>query len=676
MKISRRLLSRNWLIAGCNLICASACALAPAEWRFVQTLDVPAAGLIRLELPPETLGAARANLEDVRLVDGAGQEVPFLIERPVPEATRQQSPKSFRVSMEDSATVVVLESGMVAPVAAVSLESPARNFLKAVRVEGSHDGETWEPLAVGQPIFRLPEGIAALKIEFPPARWEYLKLTLDDRRSGPVPITRAQLYFQGTPAPTQSLALSIKSRDEAPGVTRLAVDLGAANLRIAELEFETGDPLFNRALSVAVPEVADETIHEQTVKEGFIYRVAVEGVTATGLNLALEQQIGARELIVLIRNQDSPALHITGVRAAVRPTRLVFLARDAGPLRLLTGNAQCPAARYDLAALSERLKNARSLEATLSPRQVNPGYQSADTLQGMAETGAELELKPWVYRKVVGLSAAGVQQLEVDPEVLSRANPSLSDLRLTREGRQVPFLFENTSISRALIPVLAPAPDPKRPQVSRWMLKFPYPQLPVTRLTLGSSSALFEREVRVLEKVSDPRGESAFHDLGRATWRRAPGTPGSAGSAGNLANSGNPGAVASDLELRLDRAPLTDTIFIETSNGDNPPIDLSSVRAYYPVTRLVFKASPQPGSLELAYGNPQALAPRYDLSLVARPLLAAPRNVATTSLESAATPKAEGEGTVTQILFWGVLAAVVAGLLAVLARLLPKASAD
>ena len=55
---------------------ALAFALEPNEWRFSQTFDVPAAGLVRLGLPPATLDAARPDLEDIRIVDtGEGREL-------------------------------------------------------------------------------------------------------------------------------------------------------------------------------------------------------------------------------------------------------------------------------------------------------------------------------------------------------------------------------------------------------------------------------------------------------------------------------------------------------------------------------------------------------------------------------------------------------------------------
>lgn len=649
--------SLNWLlIAGLAFAgAAAATALDPAQWRFAQPVTAPAPGLARLDLPPETLGASRSFLEDLRLLDAAGQEVPFLIERPSPEPSLPRPPRDFRASLQDSATSILLTTGMAEPVTAITLQSPARQFLKSVRVEGSHDGQTWQEITAGRPVFRQPDGASELRITFPPAQWETLRLTIDDRRSEPVPFTGAILHLQEAPSTSRTVPVTIKAQDESPGLTRLALDLGAANLRVARIELEVTDPLFHRAVTVAVPEWIAETISEHPVAEGFIHRVAVEGGTSDQLTVNMERQVGSRELVVFIRNQDSPPLHISAVRAVVRPTRILFMNADGAPLRLLTGNAQCPPARYDVAALAKSALPG-AVEASAGALEANPNFQPAETLPELAETGAPLDLKPWAFRKAVQIHAGGVQQLEVDPEVLSRASPNLADLRLTREGRQVPYVVEHTSIRRALSAELAPAPDPKQPKLSRWTLQLPYPRLPLTRLSFESASPLFEREMRLFEKVPGPNGEPGVRNLGRALWRRTPGTE----SAG--------------LVITPENTPQTGLLWLETDNGDNPPVELHNARAFYKVTRLVFKATPQPAALELSYGNPDASAPRYDLGLVAGPLLTAPRQVATTTAASISKPRPEetaGMSLGKKLLFWGALAAVVASLLAVLARLLP-----
>jgi hypothetical protein len=48
----------------------------PADWKNAQEFDVARTGLIKLSLPAETVDAARPGLEDLRIFDSAGREVP------------------------------------------------------------------------------------------------------------------------------------------------------------------------------------------------------------------------------------------------------------------------------------------------------------------------------------------------------------------------------------------------------------------------------------------------------------------------------------------------------------------------------------------------------------------------------------------------------------------------
>jgi hypothetical protein len=83
------------------------------------------------------------------------------------------------------------------------------------------------------------------------------------------------LHKARTTAPAEVVATTIKSRDESPGTTRLALDLGAANLTLGSLRIDTNEPVFTRAVILAVPEVADDGIRERNIAEAVIYRVNV-----------------------------------------------------------------------------------------------------------------------------------------------------------------------------------------------------------------------------------------------------------------------------------------------------------------------------------------------------------------------------------------------------------------
>ena len=637
-----------------------AAAALPGDWQHDQSFTLTTPGLTKLNLPIETLDAARPALEDLRLYDDAGMEVPYVIERPAPTTRHIQTVKWFQTSLQARSTVITIETGLTQPLDTLSLETPATDFLKPVRVEGSADAKNWQTLAQGQPIFRQMNGANHLQVSFPSGTWAWLRLTVDDQRQAPIPFTGARVHaIVVESAPTERMPVTISERHENPGETRLALNLGAANLSIASVQLEAAEPLFTRQVTVAVPQISEDAVREQTIGQGTVYRVAVEGQTAAdNLSVPLENLVRSRELLIFIKNQDSPPLPITGVKIERRPVYLVFLARQPGNYHLLTGNARCTAPHYDLAALSMNLKTVAVAALKLAAPVENASYRSPEVLPGLADNSTALDVSEWKFRKPVQFARAGAQQLEPDLDVLSHAQQGFGDLRLLRAGKQIPYILEHTSISRSLTPAVTLTNDAKDRSLSRWIIKLPQPNLPVTRLVCVARTTLFERDMTLSEEVTDERGQKFRRGLGGASWVQ------------------RPDQSHREFVLTFNGPPESDTLFLETRNGDNPPIELEKFQLFHHVSRVLFKAK-MDDEFFLYYGNPRGASPRYDLSLVADQLLAADKSISTLSAQeqlrksSWRDKQLPGTG---GVVFWGILAVVVVGLLVIISRLLPKAS--
>jgi hypothetical protein len=388
-----------------------------------------------------------------------------------------------------------------------------------------------------------------------------------------------------------------------------------------------------------------------------IYRVAVEGEPdSENLAIPFDNLAGSRELILLINNGDSPPLPVSSVRIERRPVYLSFLARQAGTFHLLTGNPHCDAPRYDLAGLNMDLKSIPVSGVEIPPPSDNPDFHAPEVLAGLEITGAPLDTSQWEFRKVIKISSTGAQQIELDPEVLSRSQAGFADLRVMHGSNQVPYIIQHTSINRSLALTVTVTNDAKDPALSRWIIKLPRSGLPLTQLTCVSPAPLFERSMSLYENLTDDRGDQYRRPLGAASWTRTP---------------DNKSKV---FTLTFDDAPQSDTLYLETENGDNVPIGLQNFTASYLATRILFKAAAG-DELFLYYGNPDAATPRYDLSLVADQLFRADKKPASLAEEQPMKKdfrQAEGIPNQGGILFWGILAVVVVVLLIIISRLLPK----
>lgn len=633
----------------------------PSDWQHEQHFEVAAPGLLKFSLPAETLNASRAALEDLRLYDNAGNELPFFIERPTPASKTIQAAKSFQVALKANTTIITLETGLAQPLDGVSLETPAGTFIKAVRVEGSADGQNWQLLADSQPVFRAQYGASQLRVTVPARAWRWLRLTVDDVRSPPIPFTGARVHAAAAEATAmEPQPTAIDERNENPGETRLTVNLGAANLDIASVRIETAEPLFTRLVTLAIPVISEDAVREQTIGQGSVYRVAVEGQKAAeNLSLPLDLRVRSRELLLLIRNQDSPPLSVTAVRVERRPVYLVFMARGTDLHHLVTGNSRCPAPRYDLASLGADLKLVPPRPVKISALADNPDFRAPEALAGVELNGTGLDVGDWRFRKLTHISrSGGVHIVELDLDVLAHADAGFADVRVLRGGNQVPYLMQRTSISRSLKPSVTAANDAKQPKLSRWIIKLPKPNLPLTGLSCEARSPLFQRDITLYQEIADDRGERYRRTLGNAAWTQTPDRKSRA------------------FALALNERLQGDTLFLEKENGDNPPIELEKFAVFYPATRVLFKANPDQ-DVFLYYGNARVPPPRYDVSLVAGQLLSADKSPASLAEEEQLKKTSWAEGRTPGkggIVLWGMLAVVVVVLLVIISKLLPKAS--
>lgn len=650
-----RLLLLAWLCAGSALG-----ALVPTEWRHRQTLVVPAPGLVRVALPEVTFDAATTTQADLRVIDSNGRELALLLDRPTAQPARTVRPAAFDVRLVDGATVITLRPGTTGPLTSVRLETPHPHFLLGARVEVAPTGNDWTVIDDGVPVFR-EWGAEALALPLGGRSAAAVRITVPARAAAAVPFTGAMLTLAADePAALVPAAAHLLHRDEYAGETVLTVGLEGRHLPLATLALATPEALFMRRVTVAVRETSGATTEERTIGEGSVYRVALDGAPVRSqLECELGSASAARELLVHIHNGDSPPLAVDGVQLRRRATDLFFLAPAAGTYALLSGNEQAEAPRYDLAALAGDLRHARAIPVEAGPLEDMPAFHPREPpattpLNEVPLTGAPLDVTPWAHRRPIVISEPGVQELELDSAALAGSQADGSDLRVWRDGNQLPYLRETTALARRLTLSLTSVPDPKRPQLSRWRCVLPQAGLPVLRVVVAASTPLFHREFRLYEKLTTADGGTAERVLATGAWDRRPDPD------------------ASDLQaFPLTGRPRTDTLFLETDNGDNPPVILRQAAVDTPVTRLVFKVDRTDG-VSLIYGNAAVPAPRYDLGLVAPRLLVAQRRPAAFGPGETAPAPAEPWPAHAGVLFWIALSLVVGVLLFTVARLLPR----
>jgi hypothetical protein len=619
-----------------------------AAWTHRQTVRVTQAGLTRLELETALLDASRTTggtpFHDLRVINPAGVETPYIIALPRTMRPACVNAEGFKATLNPTTTVLEFQPPDDLTIQELVLKTNGENFIKAATLEASSNGTTWQTLSQGEVLCRQ-NGTERLRLPITPAAWKHFRITIDDSRTRPVAFTGAQIVRELPELRTVPHPATIRSRTEEKNATRLTLDLGTANVMLGTVRVHTPELVFQRVSTLL------NATHT-------LFRIQHETFTAEDLQIPAHQLAATREVELVIHNGDSPPLRLDRVEVTRHLVPLVFQADTAGEWQLYIGNAQAPEPRYDIAALSDKLRDANASSATASAVAANAEFRKTATAPAVGETGAAIDVSAWSFQRAIQISEAGVIELELDPAVLARCENDLNDVRIVREGRQVPFLAIKPGLERERAVSFVEVSDPKMPSSSKWDITMPFPNFPGSTLLLDSPTPLFRRTLSVTEQIHNEQGHFE-RILGTANWQRTP------------------GQAPVTFHLPLYTAPRTETIRLTTDNGDNAPLQLTSVRVVYPIVRLLFRV-PDTKPLHICYGNRRAPRTRYDLDLVRREFETATKVAAALGDEEKlpgyeADPLIRGKGSPW---LWAALALVVGALLWVVAKMLPKQKAD
>ena len=618
-----------------------------AAWTHRQTVPIAQPGLTRLVLDPALLDASRttsgAAFHDLRVISPAGVETPYVVALPRTVQPEYLQAKAFKVALNPMSTVLVFEPPTGDAISEVLLQTDATDFIKAGTLEASRDGANWETLANNELLCRQ-HGTERLRFSVAPKTWTHFRATISDQRTGPIAFTGAQIRRDLPERRTVPHPVTMRDRREMNNETHLTLDLGTANVMLGQVRLQIPEPVFQRRAALLSASAT-------------LFRLQHEGLSTEELDISAHQLATSRDIELVISNGDSPPLRIESITATRHEVPIVFQADAAGEWQFFMGNAQAAEPVYDIAALSDKLRDAAANAATARTVEANAAFRKTATAPDVGDVGAALDVSAWSFQRSVHFGEVGVIELELDPAVLAQAATDLHDVRVVREGRQIPFLVITSDAWREIALPITPLADPKAPQWSKWEVALPLPNFPVKELQLQSPTPLFVRTLSVSEQVSNAQGHFE-RILGGAHWQR------------------KPGQANEPVLVSLDSPPNTSVIRISSDNGDNAPLLLSAVRARYPSVRLLFRVS-DTAPVQICYGNAHANHVAYDLQLVRQEFESATKVAATLGEETKlsgfhAEPVIRSSGSPW---LWAALALVVAALLWIVAKMLPQQQA-
>ncbi|MCB9182406.1 MAG: hypothetical protein H6591_00700 [Flavobacteriales bacterium] len=318
-------------------------------------------GLHAIVLDPDLQGAARADLGDIRLLDSAGAQVPYVLRT----AQRPQGPERFEA-------FDLLRNEVLGHRTEVEIERPADQLIdelhvwikpiqaeKRVRITGSDDRDSWymvkdEHLALQGARGDPPHQVLLLRI--PRSDYRYLRLTFNDSITAPMNVLGVGRFVPaGSPQPVYAAAQQLPfSRSDSARHTVLRFAL-PRSLLVERMTIETEDTLpFLRQVQL----VRRHTVAAASSRHGNQSRIEHLGTYTIepGNGARFETRAERLDTFELwIDNGDDRPLCIGAVNAQCQE-RLLLARLDAGvAYRLNVGDAGLEPPRYDMEAFAADL---------------------------------------------------------------------------------------------------------------------------------------------------------------------------------------------------------------------------------------------------------------------------------------------------------------------------------
>jgi len=384
-----------------------------AGWQFFQTLKLPTeadAPWIDVVLPPSVFDVAQHGLDDLRLSDASGRDVPYALR----VRRRQYRKESFKATEFNRAqgpkdcTQVTLDLGdNPQEHNAVETEMPGANFRRKTQLEGSSDGDNWLQLADKSLIrFRTAEEkIEDLVLRYPPSRFRYLRVRVfPDREVDEKPVAvGAVTVGRRVEVPGETLTLEGKlgprqgTRENRAHASAWIIELGADNVPCSEIEVEIHDPEFVRDYRVEAAGPPDSDPPFRKIASGRWQRRA--GQQPTPMKAEITEVRASRLKLIVIDHGNDP-LDVRSVKFSAPVRQLVFARPQKleGDLLLYVANTKAEAPHYDFARNLPKRLEPPPLRAELGPREPNPTY----TPEPLPFT----ERWPWAIYVVLGSVSA------------------------------------------------------------------------------------------------------------------------------------------------------------------------------------------------------------------------------------------------------------------------------
>ena len=352
-----------------------AVALDLAQWQYRAevTIEEGVGEYGRLALTPDVYNVARRDLGDIRLINAAGEQIPYVLAEPK-DTTRRQTyePAVINRSINaQRAALVTLDFGDKTTKNSIEVVTAGNNFRRAVKVEGSNDNVEFFTLIEQAYVFAVSFNKRFEQVDLPTNDYRYLRISVSpmeaEQDSPAIGAVRASRMEPGRAEHQPvKMVLAEQSEDDKTRSSIYLYGLAYRSLPVAEIELDVADEFFYRYVTVEGRDAATQNVRidsedsrqrfrevevswERIIGDAIYRYIGPDGQKRERLVLRIPSGRRVnRYLKVEIQNYDDKPISLKSASAKMAAHEVVFQSKDSAPLLLYVGSESAGMPQYDL----------------------------------------------------------------------------------------------------------------------------------------------------------------------------------------------------------------------------------------------------------------------------------------------------------------------------------------
>lgn len=306
-----------------------------------QLQKVAATGFYSITITPEMSAHLLTSLNDFRITDESGQQVPY-VQQTAQQTTTASYLRKFRIienSTGDTGTTHLVIENTAGNINFLLLVIRNAAVSRTAKISGSDNGKTWFAIAENmalqpQPVMEKDRYLFGLS--FPTSSYKYLQLAIINGKNDPLNIVDAGELIATTNKKTMAYLenppFTFKQNDSSDRYSYIKVSQQAPyHINRLSLQF-AGPKFYKRQLDLL-------TAHGT-------YQFELSSDTILPFYLPTLQD---NAFLIKIYNGDNPPLKLTSAQSAQEEKHVVAFLEAGKQYTLLLGDNKAPAPEYDLA---------------------------------------------------------------------------------------------------------------------------------------------------------------------------------------------------------------------------------------------------------------------------------------------------------------------------------------